>query len=76
MRRFAILIALAFSLTGCPKQVSAPEPMGANPCRQLTDCNPGASCGALRLCVDGFCEAQPSLVRPCPHAGVPVADDG
>ena len=74
LRRLAIVLALA--LTGCPRQVTAPEPMGTTPCRQLTDCNPGASCGALRLCVEGFCEAEPSLVRPCPHEGQPVPDDG
>ncbi len=69
------VLALAFGLTlvaGCPREPDAPEPLSGTPCEQLTNCNPGRACGALKLCVDGFCEEGESLLRPCPEEGDPV----
>ena len=63
---------LALSLSGCPRTPDAPEPGMGTPCVELEDCNAGVTCGALRLCVAGFCERDPSLVRPCPGVGAPV----
>jgi hypothetical protein len=70
----ALLFALGSGLllSGCPRTPDAPEPLTGTPCEQLTDCNPGVSCGALRLCVDGYCEEGMSLMRPCRGAGESV----
>ncbi len=69
----------ALALSGCPRTPEAPEPLSGTHCEQLADCNPGRSCGALKLCscttepcVDGFCEEGFSLLRPCRDEGVPV----
>ena len=67
----ASLLVILFA-TGCPRQPDAPEPGMGTACEQLSDCNPTETCGALKLCVDGFCEAGRSLIRPCPGSGVPV----
>ncbi|HEY8429038.1 MAG TPA: hypothetical protein VIL20_11715 [Sandaracinaceae bacterium] len=66
------LVLSASSLAGCPRQPEAPEPLDGTPCEQLIECNPGRSCGALKLCVDGYCEEGFSLLRPCPEEGEPV----
>jgi len=64
---------LALSLLGCPRQPDAPEPGDGVACEQLEDCNdPSLTCGLLTVCVDGFCEDAPSLVRPCPDEGQPI----
>jgi len=75
MRRlspFAAVLALALFMSGCPRTPNAPDPGMGTPCEQLIDCNPTATCGALRLCVAGFCEEGNSLIRPCPDEGEPV----
>lgn len=64
--------SFALAAAGCPREPEAPKPLMGTPCEQLTDCNPGRECGALRLCVDGYCEAGASLLRPCRDEGVPV----
>lgn len=65
MALLATLAALA--LSGCPRHVQEPEPGEAQRCDVLEDCNAGLRCGdtLLRACVDGLCEATPSLVVPC-----------
>jgi len=64
-----MLIALALAaLSGCPRDVQAPPPEDAFPCVAIEDCN-ASTCGELRACVDGLCEAEPSLVVPCPGGG-------
>lgn len=63
---------IAAGVAGCPRTPEAPEPLSGTPCDQLTVCNPGRSCGALKLCVDGFCEEGASLFRPCRDEGEPV----
>lgn len=75
----ALGVSVAVSVAGCPRAPEAPEPLSGTPCEQLTDCNPGRSCGALKLCscttepcVDGFCEEGFSLLRPCREDGQPV----
>lgn len=68
----ALVATLGVALTACPRPPDAPEPLMGTPCEQLTDCNPGRECGALKLCVDGFCEADASLLRPCRDEGQPV----
>ena len=75
MRRLFPLVAaafVAFAISGCPRTPDAPDPGGGMPCEQLDDCNPGRTCGALTLCVAGFCEEGASLIRPCPDDGEPV----
>ena len=74
--RLLSVLVLAVSLAGCPREPEAPEPGMGTPCEQLSDCNPDESCGALTLCVDGFCEQGATLVRPCPGAGEPVRPPG
>jgi len=64
--------ALALALSGCPQKPNAPEPGMGTPCNQLSDCNPGVTCGALQLCVDNFCEEGHSLIRPCRDEGESV----
>ena len=79
MRRlfpFAAAAFVALVASGCPRSPDAPESGMGTPCEQLDDCNPGVTCGALRLCVAGFCEAEASLIRPCPGAGDPIVDPG
>lgn len=68
----ALGIGIALGVSGCPREPDAPEPLMGTPCMQLTDCNPGRACGALKLCVDGFCEQDASLLRPCRDEGQPV----
>ena len=70
--RYSFPALLGLLLLGCPRQPDAPEPGEGTPCEQLEDCNPTASCGLLTLCVDGFCEDSPSLMRPCPNEGEPL----
>jgi len=75
MRSFFALMGIVFlalAMSGCPRTPDAPEPGMGMPCEQLDDCNAGVSCGALRLCVAGFCEEGNSLIRPCPEVGDPV----
>ncbi|CAG0981392.1 hypothetical protein RHDC4_01913 [Rhodocyclaceae bacterium] len=72
MRRVVLGLCFLVGLVGCPRQVQAPEPTGGTPCATLEECNPGLTCGNLRVCVDGRCEREPSLRRPCPGAGEPV----
>jgi hypothetical protein len=73
---FLPALALGSLLGGCPREPEAPEPGMGTPCEQLSDCNPEDSCGALTLCVDGFCEQDDSLIRPCPGEGEPVRPPG
>jgi hypothetical protein len=71
--RIALVTALLTQLLqGCPRTPEAPEPLVGEPCEALNDCNPGVTCGALRLCVGGYCEERASLLRPCRDEGVPV----
>lgn len=67
-----VLSAGVALVSGCPRQPDAPDPLSGTPCAQLSECNPGRACGALRLCVDGYCEAEASLLRPCRDEGQPV----
>ena len=74
-RAWGLLLGLLAmgGLLGCPPEPQPPPPPdGAVPCERLEDCNE-ARCGLLRACVDGHCEASPSLPVPCrgaPGAGV------
>lgn len=72
----ALVSSCVLMLGGCPREPEAPEPGMGTPCEQLSDCNPDGSCGTLALCVDGFCEQYPTLVRPCPGEGEPVRPVG
>jgi len=64
-------LALAWVLLaspGCPRNTQTPERPGrALTCSSVADCQPdgGATCGALRNCVDRRCEDAPSLFIPC-----------
>lgn len=57
----------AFAL-GCAKDLAVPPAPAGDPCETLEDCAPNDTpvCGELRACVDGVCEATPSLYRACP----------
>jgi len=70
-------LALVLLLSGCPREVEEPEPGEARPCEVLADCNGGRTCAdvPLEACVDGLCEEQGSLVRPCPGSGEPFPPD-
>ena len=60
---------LALALTAC---VSAPEAArtGGVACRRDDDCNGGATCGRLRLCVLSYC-AEDEVFRVCPDGAYP-----
>lgn len=73
-----VLVLLAAALEGCPRDVEEPEtPEGVLRCESLTDCN-AATCGALRACVGGLCEAPDAgtLVIPCIDGSVTPTDGG
>lgn len=72
----ALVIAAMMCATGCPRQPDAPDPGMGEPCESLEACNPGISCGLLRLCVEGFCEDEATLVRACRERGEPLPSDG
>ena len=69
-----LALGLGLLLSGCPRQPTAPDPGMGTPCESMDECNEGEACGLLRLCVDNFCEAEPTLVRPCPGTGTPVQE--
>ncbi|MCA9580880.1 MAG: hypothetical protein KC416_03740 [Myxococcales bacterium] len=48
-----------------------PPPGAAISCETMADCNT-SRCGALRACVDGLCEAFPSIESPCFDASGPL----
>ncbi|NOY94301.1 MAG: hypothetical protein GXP55_24245 [Deltaproteobacteria bacterium] len=67
-RRSVGLVLALLCLAGCPRNTQTPERPGrAQTCSSLADCQPdgGATCGALRNCVDRRCEEAPSLFIPC-----------
>jgi len=58
--------------TGCPRDLEEPERGAGEPCRETAQCNPpGVDCGLIVACADQRCEAQATLVQPCP-GGEPV----
>ena len=61
-------LLFVLGLLGCAEELNIPEAPPGDPCTTLDDCAPagGPVCGALRACVDGVCEATPSLFRACP----------
>jgi hypothetical protein len=67
LRAVAVLLAISW-LSGCPRDPQHPEPgPSAMECEALEDCNEGRACGnvPLRVCVDGLCAEEATLVRPC-----------
>ena len=69
LARSTLLGLMLFSLClGCAKELTIPHAPPGDPCTSLDDCAPAGEpvCGALRACVDGVCEATPSLYRQCP----------
>jgi hypothetical protein len=65
MRPLPWLVLAALALGGCPRELE-PPPAAGDPCVEVSDCNPdGMSCGELRMCVGGRCEAERSLRVPC-----------
>lgn len=70
MLRASSLVLLAITLGGCPRDVEIPDRSEeARSCESEMDCNDGATCGQLRLCVDSLCEAQPSGIVACRDGG-------
>ena len=80
--RWLLAPLAALLVAGCPQGFTDPSPTQAGACESVDDCNDGRVCGELRLCVDGACEAEPSLVRVCDDdggqsdGGDASADDG
>lgn len=73
--RMALLLGLASVGWGCPRSLDVPSPPpGVQRCTRTSDCNT-ATCGALRACVGGLCEAPDAgtVVVPCRDAGSPDA---
>jgi len=66
------LAALALGAGGCPRAPQAPPPGDAPPCASHADCNAGATCGRLVLCVGGQCGVAPAIEVACPGTGTPV----
>ena len=66
-RRWITLLAL--TLTAC---ISPPEATrhGGVACRRDEDCNAGATCGLLKLCVQNFC-AEDEVFRVCEDGRYP-----
>jgi len=67
MRVWLVLLLTLGSvvLVGCPRELE-PPPAAGDPCEENAECNPdGLTCGELRLCVGGRCEAERSLRVPC-----------
>jgi hypothetical protein len=65
VRRSPWIVLAALALAGCPRELE-PPPAAGDPCVDVSDCNPsGMSCGELRMCVGGRCEADRSLRIPC-----------
>ena len=62
-RSLALVLPLLALLAGCPRDVDEP-PGAGDPCERIEDCNVSA-CGALRACVEGFCENRQSVHVPC-----------
>jgi hypothetical protein len=65
--RSAMPWMLVAALAAC---VAKPEATrsGGTACRRDEDCNGGASCGELALCVQGFC-AEDTVFRVCADGG-------
>lgn len=68
-RRFLLLLTLATA--AC---VAAPEASrtGGARCTRDEDCNAGATCGRLKLCVLNYC-AEDEVFRVCPDGRYPDA---
>ena len=69
LRLILLVSALPLLLAlGCAQDLRVPDPPAGEPCETLDDCAPSDTpvCGSLRACVDGVCEATPTLYRPCP----------
>ena len=65
-RAVSIVFVASLLLTaGCPVGWETPKRGPGAMCDGIPDCNDGRTCGALRACVDGLCEATASLVREC-----------
>ncbi len=73
MRR-SIPWTLALALVTAQGCVAKPEATrdGASPCRRDEDCNGGALCGEIALCVQGYC-ADDTVFRACTDGGYPDA---
>lgn len=65
------MLVLTLAAVGC---VSAPEATrsGGETCRRDEDCNGGATCGRLKLCVLNYC-AEDEVFRVCPDGRYPDA---
>lgn len=61
----AVLAVAVLALSGCPRELE-PPPAAGTVCEAHAECNPPEmTCGELRLCVGGRCEAGHSLHVPC-----------
>ncbi len=68
-RRWWRACAWVVGIGGC---VAAPQAgrSGGTSCNGDVDCNPGAACGEIHLCVQGFC-AEDAVFRVCVDGGYP-----
>ena len=68
MRRWTLILVM---LAGCVKPPEAMRDGGVH-CQHDEDCNGGATCGELKLCVLGYC-AQDTVFRVCADGVYPDA---
>lgn len=65
------LLLVAGVVAGCVDPPEA-ERDGGTTCRTEGDCNPGGTCGPIRLCIQGYC-SDDRVFRACPDGRYPDA---
>lgn len=63
------LVGFVLASAGCPREPGDPPPVPGAECVGIADCNDGAVCGVVALCVARRCEAEPSTFVACSDGG-------